>query len=145
MIYLTKNPKETRELADFLLKKFLKVKRKKAAVIALEGELGAGKTVFVRGLARALGIKVKIKSPTFTLMKSYKLQAASYKFMHHLDCYRLRDYRDLKVLGIEEILNNSSNIVVIEWSDRVEEILPEKCLKIHIDHVSQSERKILKT
>ena len=146
MIYLTNNSKETEKLAGFLLAHFLKNKTpastKKALVIALEGELGAGKTTFTKGLAKALGIKAKIKSPTFTLIKSYKLRVASYKFLYHIDCYRLKDHKDLIPLGIKEILANSDNIVLIEWSDCVQQILPKKHIKIHIDHLDNNTRKI---
>ena len=140
MIYQTKSPKETQSLAGFLLGKIHK--HKGALVIALEGELGAGKTTFVQGLAKDLKIKAKIKSPTFTLMKSYKLKVISYKLLYHLDCYRLRNHKDLSILGIKDILTNQENIVLIEWSDRVKKILPKNHIKIHIDHISKNERKI---
>ena len=148
MIYTTKSPKETEKLAGFLLGKIantnLPAGGKKAIVIALEGELGAGKTVFAQGFAKALKMKAKIKSPTFTLMKRYlipnKLKTKSY--LYHLDCYRLRDHKDLAMLGIEEILNNSGNMVLIEWSDRVKKILPKNHIEIHIDHIDENVRKI---
>lgn len=140
MIYVTKSPKETEKLAGFFVKKYIKNDRIKAIVIALEGELGAGKTVFVKGVARALKINTKIKSPTFNLMKHYKL---SYGILYHLDCYRLKDYRDLKILGIKEILKDSKNIILIEWSDRVKEILPKNHIKIHIDHIDKTTRKLI--
>jgi len=140
--YITKSPTETRKLAEVLIKKFLKYNTEKAIIIALEGELGAGKTTFVKGLAKALKIKAKVKSPTFTLIKSHKLQATSYKFLYHLDCYRIKDHRDLTILGIKEILNDPKNIVIIEWSDRVKKILPKNHIKIHIDHINKNTRKI---
>src|SRR3989338_8815322 len=142
MIYDTKSPKETQEVAGFLLENFLNTERKKALVIALEGELGVGKTTFVQGLAMALGIQAKIKSPTFTLMKSYELRATSYKLLYHLDCYRLRDHKDLSMLGIKEILGNPKNIVLIEWSDIVKKILPKKHIKVHIDHIDKNKRRV---
>src|SRR3989344_716459 len=145
MIKVTESPEETKDLAGFLLKKISKnrppTSRNKSTVIALEGELGAGKTIFVKGFAESLGIKQKIKSPTFNLMKVYKIPATYYKLrttshLYHLDCYRLKDHRDLKVFGIKEILSNSNNIVLIEWSDRVKNILPKKHIQVHIDHIS---------
>jgi len=152
MVYLSKSPKETEKLAGFfiakILKKNLPAGKKNAVIIALEGELGAGKTVFVRGVVKALKIKAKIKSPTFNLIKKYPLSSDTrYKihdtrYFYHLDCYRLRDYRDLKVLGIKEILDNPENIIFIEWSDRVKKILPKNHIRIHIDHVNANTRKI---
>jgi len=140
MIYKTNSPQETQKLAGFLIKKILAKRNKKAIVIALEGELGAGKTTFVKGVARSLKIKSKIKSPTFNLMKIYK---AGDKQFCHLDCYRLRDHKDLKPLGIKEILDDKNNIVLIEWSDRVKRILPKNHTKIHIDHIDKNKRKII--
>lgn len=146
MKYITKSPKETEKLAGFLLAKFLKKDYENALVIALEGELGAGKTVFVKGTAKSLKLRVKIKSPTFVLMRKYglgsDLKFKDLKHLYHLDCYRLRDHRDLKILGIKEILNNPDNIVLIEWSDRVKKILPKNQIKVHIDHISKNKRKI---
>ena len=146
MKYITKSPKETQKLGHFLFNKISLTTEKNALVIALEGELGAGKTTLTQGLAKILGIKVKVKSPTFTLMKkywlpkSYKLKAKSY--LYHLDCYRLRDHRDLLVLGIKDILNNKENIILIEWPERVKKILPKGHIKIHIDHIDKHTRKI---
>ena len=150
MLYLSRGQKETEKLAVFLLAKFLKTNRPadrgKAVVIALEGELGAGKTVFVRGIAKALKLTAKIKSPTFNLMKKYKIETngkrQEVKYLYHIDCYRLRDHRDLKALGIKEILNDPKNIVFIEWSDRVKKILPKNHIKIHIDHIDKNTRKL---
>lgn len=109
--------------------------------------MGAGKTTFVQGLAKALGIKAKIKSPTFTLIKKYPIRLMSLRAyglasLYHIDCYRLRDHRDLKILGIYEILKNQENLVVIEWADRVKKILPRKHIRIHIDHIDENTRKI---
>src|SRR5512147_314436 len=105
MNHVTKSPIETKKLGHFLFKSLDLEKQKDALVIALEGELGAGKTTFVQGLARILGIKSKIKSPTFTLMKKYSLsknsKLRSKKYLYHLDCYRLKNHRDLIVLGIK--------------------------------------------
>lgn len=161
MEYITTNPKETEKLAGFLFEKFTKTDRKKAMVIALEGELGAGKTTFTRGLARKLKIKNKIKSPTFNLIKNYPITdyglrikksvkadnsqfaIRNFNYLYHLDCYRLRDHKDLKTIGIKEILNDSANIVLIEWSDRVQKILPKNHIRIHIDHLDRNTRKLV--
>ncbi len=144
MKYLSRGPGETGQIAAAIAKKLSKAKPSgKAIVIALEGELGAGKTTFVKGFARALGIKQKITSPTFVLIKSYKLKAVSYKLLWHIDAYRLKDHRDLIQLGVKEILNDPKNIVLIEWSDRVRKILPGNCVTVHIDHVGLNKRSIL--
>ncbi len=137
MIFTSHSPKETQKIAADLAHKIIKTQ--KGAVIALEGELGAGKTVFVKGFAKALGIKSKIKSPTFVLMKKYVFRGIN---LYHLDCYRVEDEKDLKISDFKEILEMSHNIVLIEWAERVKEIIPKKHITVHIDHVSENERKI---
>ncbi len=143
---ITKSPKETQKLGHFLFNKISLATDKNALVIALEGELGAGKTTLVQGLAKILGIKAKVKSPTFTLMKKYKinfrLSTFNFKFLYHLDCYRLRDHRDLMSLGIKDILNNKENVILIEWPERIRKILPKNHIKIHMDHIDKNTRKV---
>ncbi|TSC74810.1 MAG: UPF0079 ATP-binding protein [Parcubacteria group bacterium Gr01-1014_44] len=139
--FTTKNAKETEKLGGILAKEFSESSSQKAVVVGLEGELGAGKTTFVKGFAKDLGVKEKILSPTFVLIKNYRLRTINYKLLCHIDAYRLKNHRDLVPLGIKEILADPQNIVLIEWSDRVEKILPKKYIKIHIDHLEQNERK----
>ncbi len=144
MEFLSKSSKETQKLAENLAKKSTKkfLQKEGSLVIGLEGELGAGKTTFVKGFAKGLGVKNKISSPTFVLMKNYKLKTTNYKLLYHIDAYRLKDHKDLNQLGAKEILNSPENIVLIEWSDRVKKILPKNYLKIHIDHIDVGTRKI---
>ena len=148
MIYKTKSPKETQKIASLLAEK-IKIKKtanttRGALVVAMEGELGAGKTVFTQGLAKALKIKAKIKSPSFVLMKKYAIGDTRFaiRAFYHLDCYRLKNYKDLLPLGIKEILKEPANIILVEWAERVKPILPINCIKVHIDHIGQKERKI---
>lgn len=143
MILKSKSPRQTQKIATGLARKILKSRPHGSAIVfALEGELGAGKTTFVKGFARALGVKSHITSPTFVLLKGYRLQVTGYRFLYHIDAYRLKDYRDLIPLGIKEIMANPRNIVLIEWADRVKKILPRKYVKVHIDHLSNKERRI---
>ena len=145
MIFLSKSEKETRKIAsDFAFKV---VRSKNPVLIALEGELGAGKTTFVKGFAKALGVRVKVKSPTFALMKSYAVKLKNLKTsklinLYHLDCYRVRDHKDLATLDLKTILNSPENIVLIEWPERVSKVLPKKLIRVHIDHVNENKRKI---
>ena len=140
MIYTSVKPEETQKIAIKFARDLSDFETEGARVVALEGELGAGKTLFIQGLAKALGIKANIKSPTFVLMKNYPL-AGGYTF-YHLDCYRLRDEQDLIPLEIGEILSDPKNIVMIEWSERVANILPKKYCRVHIDHIDEQTRKI---
>jgi tRNA threonylcarbamoyl adenosine modification protein YjeE len=143
MVFISKSPENTREIAAKLAGKIVKtVMRKKAIVIALEGELGAGKTVFVKGFAKALGVKNKITSPTFVLMRHYQVKISNFKLLVHIDAYRLADHNDLIPLGIEEIMAKPENIVLIEWAERVVKILPKDRITAHIDHIDEMKRRI---
>ncbi|MBF8280426.1 MAG: tRNA ((37)-N6)-threonylcarbamoyltransferase complex ATPase subunit type 1 TsaE [Candidatus Magasanikbacteria bacterium] len=93
-------------------------------IVALQGELGAGKTTFVRGVANALGIRKRIPSPTFTIMNVYKLPRAATKKFHaqrlvHADTYRLEKPEEIFTLGLDEYLTDGESIVIIEWAERV--------------------------
>ena len=143
MIFKAKSPKETQKIAADLARKVVKLKpQKHACVFALEGELGAGKTTFIQGFAKALKIKRRITSPTFVLIKNYSLHTTHYKLLFHIDAFRLKDWRDLASLGIKDIFAGPENIVLIEWAERIRPILPEKHIKIHIDHLNQTTRQI---
>ncbi len=137
MIFTSHSPKQTQKIAADLAHRIIKTK--KGAIIALEGELGAGKTTFIQGFAKALGIKEKIKSPTFVLMKKYVSQGTN---LYHLDCYRVESHKDLKIPELKEIIHESHNIILIEWAERVRGILPKKYLTVHIDHIDKKTRKI---
>ena len=144
MQFLSKSPKETQKSAEVLAKEIVrKASQKRTAfVLGLEGELGTGKTTFVKGFAKALGVKHKIASPTFVLMKNYSLKLKAYSNLCHIDAYRLKDHKDLIKLGIKETFSDPQNLILIEWSDRVKKILPKNYLKIHIDHIDEKTRKI---
>ncbi|MEW6610071.1 MAG: tRNA (adenosine(37)-N6)-threonylcarbamoyltransferase complex ATPase subunit type 1 TsaE [Patescibacteria group bacterium] len=97
-------------------------------IVALIGPLGAGKTTFVQGLARALGIKKLITSPTFILLKSYRLNKPFHHIivLTHVDCYRLHNAQQLIDVGIQDHFDNPHTITVIEWADRMISIIPSR-------------------
>ena len=143
MIYRSKSVAGTQKIAAGLARKIAGSRlQKQAMAIALEGELGAGKTTFVKAFAKALGVRKKLTSPTFVLMRAYHLSPKTYNQLVHIDCYRLKNYKDLLPLGVKEILAAPENIVLIEWAERVKPILPKKCIWVHMDHISQNERTI---
>lgn len=146
MEFVSKSSQETQKLAQILAKEIIKNPRPKtrAIIIGLEGELGAGKTTFVKGFAKGLGVKDKIFSPTFVLMKVYNFRPKENgaKFLFHFDCYRLKDHKDFVLLGVKEFLEDPRNIILVEWSDRVEKVLPARYVKVHIDHIDKKTRKI---
>lgn len=108
--------------------------QKGARVIALQGELGAGKTTFAKSFLAALGVKESVTSPTFILFRPYPLKTEHYSLAYHIDCYRLEDPKELVKLGLKEMLKNPKYIVLIEWAERVKKFLPKNIVWISIKH-----------
>lgn len=107
---------------------------KPGSVILLSGDLGAGKTTFTQFLGKALGVKRALTSPTFNIIKSYKLDD---NYLHHMDCYRL-EHSD-EDLGFDEYFNDL-DITIIEWYNFIEEYLPNEFLKINIERIDENKR-----
>ena len=108
----------------------------KGDVVLLCGEMGAGKTVFVKGVARALGIDEEITSPTYAYMNDYGGK------LYHYDCYRLTSGAQAEALGLTDYFY-ADGICVIEWSENIAEVLPEYCKKVTIRKLSETEREIV--
>lgn len=109
--------------------------------MALSGDLGSGKTTFTQGLAEGLGIRDNITSPTFVLMKSYKLPAISYKLIH-IDAYRMDSEQDALSIGITDYLREPNTICVIEWPEIIEKLLPKNTIWIQFKHMDENSREI---
>lgn len=111
-------------------------------VIALSGNLGAGKTIFVKFLATALGVKEDVTSPTFVLMKIYSARVRDIRRLVHVDCYRLDGQNDLFDIGLEEYLQDPKTVMVIEWADKISN-LPSQTINVKIDYLSDTKRRII--
>jgi tRNA threonylcarbamoyladenosine biosynthesis protein TsaE len=138
---------KTQQMGSALAKQILKnPSQKQATIIALKGDLGSGKTTFIQGLARGLGIKEKITSPTFVIMRSYPLPAnkqqaiISYTRFYHLDCYRLENEKDLIELDFRKVIHNPSNIIAIEWPKRIKKILPKDTIWLNFKFKDKNSR-----
>jgi len=105
-------------------------KLRTSRIICLYGELGSGKTTFVQGFARGLGITTRLLSPTFIIVRRYQTPRR-FSFLYHLDLYRLSGEKELEGLGIPEILADTSSIVLIEWAEKLGDLMPEKRIDIH--------------
>jgi len=115
------------------------VRPKEATVIALSGELGAGKTTFVQALAHSLGIVDTVTSPTYVVMKSYALEAGSlpqhlsgFTKLIHIDAYRIEALDEMRVLGFSELLKENDTMICIEWPEHIAALLPENSIKVAI-------------
>jgi len=149
----TTSAKQTKELGKLLAREL-----RGGEVLCLDGELGAGKTTFTQGLLQGLKVKGPYTSPTFVIMKHYELathtsqlvtqnakkrRATRYELrdIYHIDAYRIKS-DDLLELGWKEIVTDKKNVVIIEWSDRVKKILPQKSLKITFTWLDKNKRQI---
>lgn len=146
---ITNSEKETFEFA----KKYSS-KLNGGEIIGLIGNLGAGKTIFTKGLASGLKIKNTITSPTFILMKVYEIEnqkilsktkqhlTKKIKTFIHIDAYRLEKIKDLKTIGAEEYFNKTDTITIIEWANNIKEKLPKKTIFITIKNIEKNKREI---
>lgn len=163
MKYITKSEKQTIALGKKIAKTL-----KGGEILALSGDLGAGKTTLIKGIAQGLGIKKIITSPTFVLMKVYnvangkwlmangkqkraighKLQAISHKpyaisQLVHIDCYRIKSPQEILDIGANEYFGKEDTVVVIEWADKIKKILSKNLININLSlGKNLNERKI---
>jgi len=143
--FLIQNKKQTESLAKMLAKACLAEVRtmseqrrkilKHALVFGFTGNLGAGKTTFIQSFAKGLGIRSRLTSPTFVLMKKYEN-------LFHFDCYRIKDYKDILALDFAEIIDEPKNIIVIEWAEKIRKILPKDTVWIKFKILVKDKRRI---
>ena len=133
---LSKNIKETEKIAKIFLDELLKRKKKPkgALVVGLSGDLGTGKTAFTKFVAKHLGIKNRVFSPTYVIIKNYELRITNYKKFFHIDAYRLENEKELLHLGWEEIIKNDEHLVFIEWPENISKAMPIHSKFIYISH-----------
>lgn len=155
--YLSISPIQTQALGKKLAKEILKsFSSKRAVVVGLVGDLGGGKTTFLKGFAKGLGVKDKILSPTFVIMKRFQVSPArwsllprtqtrfNFQWFYHIDCYRIKNPKEILTLGFKEIISCPRNIVCIEWADKIKKLLPKNSLILKFKFVSENKRKIKK-
>ena len=138
---ITNSFDETQKLGSDLVQK-LGDKR----VIGLYGELGSGKTTFVQGLAKGLGITNKIISPTFIIMRSYSvplsIRNSPFSNFYHVDLYRINSSLDMQDIGITELMTDTKNLFAIEWPEKLGNLLPKNRLDIYFEYIDDNKRKI---
>jgi len=131
-----------KQISKEILSELSKKDKEQATLVTLSGELGAGKTALVKEMAKHLGIKEKIISPTFVIMKIYKTKDKQFKKMIHIDAYRLNKSKELFSLGWDMILKDKNSLVLIEWPENVPECVSCPMCGIEIIHVDESTRNL---
>lgn len=143
-VFVTNSFEETQKLGEELAIEATLSQKEEALVIALYGDLGAGKTTFTQGLAKRLGIQKRIISPTFIFVRTYNLKSTSqiFKFFYHIDLYRIDGEESIEGLGIEEIIKDQKNIVAIEWAEKIRNLLPKDRWNVTFEYVDGNKRRI---
>ena len=130
---VTSSPEETEALGERLARTL-----DPGAVVALIGELGAGKTCFIRGLVRGLGVTTGATSPTFVLINEYRGRV----LVHHADLYRVESLAEIVDLGLPELFAAADAVTVVEWADKLGALLPADAIRVHIDGAGDEPRRI---
>jgi tRNA threonylcarbamoyladenosine biosynthesis protein TsaE len=139
------SPHETKKQAKNLAEKILKTRTSGPCIIGLRGSLGSGKTMFVKGFARALGIRSRITSPTFLIKKKYIINKRNFSIFIHADMYRVKKISELLVIGFMNDLKDNRAIVLVEWADVIKKILPKKIMWVTIEHGKKENERFIKT
>ena len=137
--------KEVNKIAKEILKKISNIKTDKAKIIAMFGDLGAGKTTLTQEISKELGIKNIVTSPTFVLMKKYKTNSKEgslkkIKNLIHIDAYRLEEAQDLRKIGWDNLNNDKDNLIIIEWPENVKGCLDNKSQLVYLSHIDEDYR-----
>lgn len=131
MKYTSNSFEETQNIAgDFMQN--LSPRSVGATVVGLYGNLGAGKTSFTQSVAKALGVEETVTSPTFVIEKIYELSEKKFEHLIHIDAYRLQSSDELLKLGWQSVIADRGNLILIEWPERVQDIMPEH-IKINLE------------
>lgn len=135
---ISKSAADTEKLAAEITQEF-----KTGTLVALKGELGAGKTTFAQGLGKLLGVG-RMTSPTYTLIREYPVDDKKWPFsrLYHIDLYRLSSKAEILDLGLNEIWFDPKNLILIEWPEKIEEYLPKPHLTVDIKKLEGEKREI---
>ncbi len=135
---ITRNSEETINLGEELGKNILP-----GEVVLLFGELGAGKTTFVQGFAKGIGISDRILSPTFVLHRIHRPKNSKIEIVNHIDLYRLEEPTEIDSLGLSELFDEQNSVTLIEWADRLKNFKIKKGYEIKFAYINDDEREIV--
>ena len=125
---ITKEPQETARVGEELARYL--ADREGAHVLCLYGQLGSGKTTFTQGFARGLGIATRLLSPTFIIVRRYQIPKKEFH-LYHVDLYRLHSVSEMEGIGLPEIFAIPGSYTVVEWAERLRELIPKRRIDIH--------------
>lgn len=145
MRFLSTSVKATKDYAALLGREIrgASFKTSHALVLGLEGDLGSGKTTFVQGLTKGLGVHTRVLSPTFIICRSHTLRGKRYKRLFHMDAYRIRSEKELGALSFDALINDPSHIVVIEWADSIRNTIPRDAIWIRFSHEKKNGSRLI--
>ncbi len=135
--------KETQAEAEKVIRSLAANPSRYATVLALYGDLGSGKTAFTKGIARALGVENEVTSPTFVIEKIYALAHPTFDRLIHIDAYRLERPEELRALGWNDVVADPRNLIVVEWADRVEPLIPKDARRFRFAFVDETTRTLV--
>lgn len=138
-VWVTRSPRETQKLAGVILEA---AAAEGINMVSVQGELGAGKTTLIQGLGKELGIRQNLPSPTFIIMRSYKLAMGPWRQLDHLDLYRMDSDKEIRSVNLREIWTDKANLVVIEWAERIKQGLPKKYLAVEMKIRGEQDREV---
>jgi tRNA threonylcarbamoyladenosine biosynthesis protein TsaE len=142
MQFLSKSLEETAAVAADFLKYLSALQNDSAVVVGLYGNLGSGKTSFTQALGKTLGVLENITSPTFVIMKRFVLHDHSFENLIHIDAYRLEAPGEIEKLGWKEAIADRRNLILVEWPEKVGNVMPENHIKIHFTFIDETTRQI---
>ncbi len=147
---LSFSPTATKKVAELLAKELLKhkIKSDNAFIVGLIGNLGSGKTTFIKGFVRGLRLKQRVVSPTFLIVRNYKIpiyksKTGNYVKFYHIDAYRLKKSSELLAIDFKKIITNPDNIIFVEWADKIKQSLPKKMLWIKFKYGKKENERII--
>ena len=137
----SKNLADTQKFAEEFLNNLMPLPGQ-ATVVGLSGDLGSGKTTFSQCVAKILGVNENVTSPTFVIEKIYELTGQPFKHLIHIDCYRLESASEMAKLGWAEIVADPNNLILVEWPEKIADILPADMIKIDFKFIDEKTREI---
>jgi tRNA threonylcarbamoyladenosine biosynthesis protein TsaE len=141
-IFLSQSPAQTSKIAKIIAEELIRTKSgNNAFVLALNGDLGSGKTTFAKAFIKALGVNQNISSPTFVISRVYKIKKG--RFLYHIDCYRINSKKEIEKLGFKDWISHPDHIILVEWANKIKTILPKDTIYINFAHGKKHNHRII--